>query len=574
MDFKTFLEHFDTIAQAPNGIAKLRSLILDLAVRGKLVPQNPEDESSESNLLAMKIHRADWLKEQSDSNQEYRRMLKKLSSLTSPEPPFEIPKSWTCAHLIDLSLLTVDCHNKTAPTQLDGIPLVRTTNIRNGKFRLHDLKFVSEETYQFWSRRCFPQPGDIIFTREAPMGEAAIIPEGMKVCLGQRTMLIRFLEEFVDRNFLLLTLIEPGLLSRISGNAVGMTVKHLRVEDVEQIVIAVPPLAEQKRIVKKVDELMALCDRLQASQENRDKLRQKLRESAIASLMNAETDEELQKSWAIVRDNWHTLSQKPQDVDDLRRSVLQLAYSGKLTKRLEPDISVDTLFSDVKEARELLLRKLRFRDSTTLEKVQPDEELFPIPKEWKWIRIGHAFLISSGTTPSRVKPEYFEGGTEYWVKTTDLNNNIVLSCEEKITKVAIEDCNLKYYPVGTVCVALYGGAGTIGKSGLLGIETTINQSVCGIYPNKNIFPPYLHWYVKLIRPVWMCFAASLRKAPNINAGVVNNMVFPLASFEEQKRIVAKVDELMQMCDRLEESLRQSQQKLEALAASAISHLTL
>lgn len=545
MDLNTFLDHFDTIAQSPNGIPKLRSLILNLAVRGKLASQNSEDEPASiegENTLEIDV--------------------KNLP---------ELPKNWILSTVNNACSHIVDCPHSTAKFVSEGFYCIDTNCISQGRILFEKARYVTEETFIQRTKRLLPAEGDILFSREGTIGVSAIVPSDIKLCLGQRMMMYR-VHQFLDSSYFLYFLSSPFFKEQLEQKITGTAAKHVNIGDIKKMVVIIPPIAEQKQIVEKVDELMALCDRLQASQESQTNLRQKLRESAIASLMNAETDEELQKNWAIVRDNWGTLCQKPEDVDELRRSVLQLAYSGKLTKRSESDINVDSLFFDIKEERELLLRKLRFRDPAILEEVKADEELFSIPREWKWIRIGHAFLISSGTTPSRVKPEYFEDGTEYWVKTTDLNNSVVLGCEEKITKAAVKDCNLKYYPVGTVCVALYGGSGTIGKSGLLGIETTINQSVCGVYPNKHIFPPYLHWYIKLIRPVWMRFAASLRKAPNINAGVVNNMVFPLASFEEQRRIVAKVDELMQMCDRLEQSLRQTQQQAEAIAASAIEHL--
>ncbi len=133
-------------------------------------------------------------------------MLRKLKKLTVPTAPFELPKAWACAHLIQLSQMLVDCHNKTAPYVEVGIPIIRTTNIRERQFIDRDLKFVSKETYDYWSRRCPPEPGDIIFTREAPMGEALIIPAGETWCLGQRTMLIRPMHEFVSNKFLLLAL--------------------------------------------------------------------------------------------------------------------------------------------------------------------------------------------------------------------------------------------------------------------------------------------------------------------------------------------------------------------------------
>ncbi|THJ45962.1 restriction endonuclease subunit S [Aeromonas veronii] len=278
--------HFDTLFTTETSIDALKQTILQLAVMGKLVPQDPSDEPAIDLLNRLVSKRDEWLKKESKENSEAMTMLRKLKKLTVPTAPFELPKAWACAHLIQLSQMLVDCHNKTAPYVEVGIPIIRTTNIRERQFIDRDLKFVSKETYDYWSRRCPPEPGDIIFTREAPMGEALIIPAGETWCLGQRTMLIRPMHEFVSNKFLLLALTEPHLLERASEHAVGLTVKHLRVGDVENLSIPLPPLAEQHRIVAKVDELMALCDqltsRLQTSQQTQLALAESLVEGALA----------------------------------------------------------------------------------------------------------------------------------------------------------------------------------------------------------------------------------------------------------------------------------------------------
>ncbi|MCF3095992.1 restriction endonuclease subunit S [Aeromonas australiensis] len=278
--------HFDTLFTTEASIDALKQTILQLAVMGKLVPQDSSDEPAIDLLNRLVSKRDEWLKKESKENSEAMTMLRKLKKLTVPTAPFELPKAWACAHLIQLSQMLVDCHNKTAPYVEVGIPIVRTTNIRERQFIDRDLKFVSKETYYYWSRRCPPEPGDIIFTREAPMGEALIIPAGETWCLGQRTMLIRPMHEFVSNKFLLLALTEPHLLERASEHAVGLTVKHLRVGDVENLSIPLPPLAEQHRIVAKVDELMALCDqlksRLQTSQQTQLALAESLVEGALA----------------------------------------------------------------------------------------------------------------------------------------------------------------------------------------------------------------------------------------------------------------------------------------------------
>ena len=208
-------------------------------------------------------------------------MLKKLKKLSSPVPPYPLPNGWEAAHVIQLSRMLVDCHNKTAPYVEEGIPIIRTSNIREREFVFDDLKYVNQDTYSYWSRRCPPEPQDIIFTREAPMGEGAIIPEGKTWCLGQRTMVIRLMHEYINNHYLLLTLTEPHLLERASEKAIGSTVKHLRVGDVERLAVPVPPLAEQHRIVQRVDELMALCDRLAQDLGESSKTRCRLAETVV-----------------------------------------------------------------------------------------------------------------------------------------------------------------------------------------------------------------------------------------------------------------------------------------------------
>lgn len=278
-------EHFDTLFTTEASIDALKQTILQLAVMGKLVPQDPNDSSAEVLLKQLSTSRNEKLKQQQSDNKEAETMLRKLNKLKKAKPPFRLPHNWTTVHLIELCEYLVDCHNKTAPYTNTGIPIIRTTNIRERRFLEQDLKFISQETYDFWSKRCPPSPGDIIFTREAPMGEALIIPPNVKWCLGQRTMLIRVMHEFVSNEFILLALTEPHLLERASENAVGLTVKHLRVGDVENLNIPLPPLNEQYRIIDKVNILFEYCNKLKSkikkSQQTQLHLADALTDAAI-----------------------------------------------------------------------------------------------------------------------------------------------------------------------------------------------------------------------------------------------------------------------------------------------------
>jgi type I restriction enzyme, S subunit len=263
---------------------EIRKAILELAVRGKLVGQDPKDEPADMLLDQIKLEKTRLLNSGYPNILEAGNQLRKQSVLILPDNIKPLPVGWIWETLIQVSLLIVDCHNKTAPYTKNGIRLLRTTNIRNGQLNLNDPKNVSEETYQKWTARCKPEQGDILITREAPMGEVCIIPEGMKICMGQRMLLIRVLPRLLDVRFVLYSLMDPKLLDRVQDKPVGATVQHLRVGGVETLLFPLPPLAEQKRIVAKVDEMMALVDKLEAQQAQERVLARRLLEAAVREM--------------------------------------------------------------------------------------------------------------------------------------------------------------------------------------------------------------------------------------------------------------------------------------------------
>lgn len=247
----------------PISPADLRKSILTLAVQGKLVPQEPNDEPAEELLKTIAIKRTKLFQKGYPNRDESSTQIRKQASQALPGNLSPLAPGWAWATLIQVSLLVVDCHNKTAPYTASGIRLLRTTNIRDGRLNLSEPKFVNDATYERWSARCKPDAGDILITREAPMGEVCVIPDGMKVCLGQRMMLIRVVPETMNTKYLLYSLMAPDLMERVQDKPVGATVQHLRVGGVETLLTPVPPLAEQRRIVAKVDQLMALVDELE-----------------------------------------------------------------------------------------------------------------------------------------------------------------------------------------------------------------------------------------------------------------------------------------------------------------------
>jgi type I restriction enzyme S subunit len=167
--------------------------------------------------------------------------------------------------LADLCELIVDCEHKTAPTQEEGIPSIRTPNIGKGKLLLDGVYRVSEETYREWTRRAEPLSGDLILAREAPAGNVSVIPENLKVCLGQRTVLIRPNRNVLEPEFLALMLLQPRMQQKLLAHSRGATVQHVNMKDIRALNVGtIPPLLVQREIVSVVGKASQESERLES----------------------------------------------------------------------------------------------------------------------------------------------------------------------------------------------------------------------------------------------------------------------------------------------------------------------
>lgn len=285
---------FPTLTARYDQINSLRRAILRLAAHGKLATRDPSDEPASVLLQRIAEERTALLEAGYPNPAEAKTQIKKQSQQALPSDLPPIPQGWEWATLQQCSLMVIDCKNKTAPYSSTGIRLIRTTNVRDGELNANDQKYVTKSTYESWSLRAKPEPGDILITREAPMGEVCLVPEGERICLGQRMMLARLVPETIHPGFLLYSLRDPDLMARVQDKPLGMTVQHLRVGGVETLLIPVPPLAEQHRIVARVAALMALCDRLEAALRAADTTRARLLEALLADALNPASMQEME----------------------------------------------------------------------------------------------------------------------------------------------------------------------------------------------------------------------------------------------------------------------------------------
>lgn len=232
--------------------------------------------------------------------------------------------------------------------------------------------------------------------------------------------------------------------------------------------------------------------------------------------------------------------------EDMKKSILQYAIQGKLVEqRLEEGTGAE-LYKQMQAEKQRLIKEKKIKKEKTLVEITDDEIPFDIPEAWIWIRVGDVGSWGSGATPPRTNPAYY-GGSIPWLKTGDLNDGFIKEVPEFITELALEKTSVRLNPVGSVLMAMYGA--TIGKLGILEIPVTTNQACCACIPYAGMYNKYLFYYLMSMRQTYIGMAEGGAQ-PNISKEKIVNSILPLPPLEEQHRIVAKLEEILPLCERL------------------------
>lgn len=231
--------------------------------------------------------------------------------------------------------------------------------------------------------------------------------------------------------------------------------------------------------------------------------------------------------------------------EQLKASILQYAIQGKLVEQRPEEGTGEELYQQMQTDKQTLIREKKIKKEKPLPDIIDDEVPFDVPESWKWVKVGNVGSWSSGATPSRTNPAYY-GGSIPWLKTGDLNDGFIQEVSEYITDLALEKTSLRLNPIGSVLMAMYGA--TIGKLGILEISVTTNQACCACIPYAGMNNKYLFYYLMSMRQSYIGMAEGGAQ-PNISKEKIVNSLIPLPPAEEQRRIVAKIEELLPYVDR-------------------------
>jgi len=549
MKIETFFEKFELLTDAPNAVVKLRETILQLAVRGKLIAQDYNDEPVNLLVDRARDQLGKIIKDKGCRNSET------LLPIREDEIPYDIPQNWKWVRIGEIALIRGGKRlPQGASFAIKSTPriYIQVTNMKNGTILKEDLKYLDEEVYRV-IKNYIIEKDDLYISIAGTIGQVGEVPEIFhQMNLTENAARIIFRE--LNKKYFRITLNSELVQNQFKQKTNQQAQPKLALKRIADAIIPLPPIAEQKRIVEKCDRLLSLCNQIEVRQQQRQESIVRMNESAIAQLLSSQNPNEFSQHWQRICNNFDLLYSIPETIPKLRQAILQLAVQGKLVPQDPND-----------EPASILLEKADREKGTlfSIVDIQEDEEPFSLPKYWKWTyfekvlkRIHYGYTASANFNIQDVR----------LLRITDIQNNkvdwsIVPGCE--IKKDELEKFVLNE---GDLLIARTGG--TIGKSYL--VESLHTVAVFASYliraiPCSQAYPRYLKLFLDSSLYWEQLYAKSMGTGqPNVNATSLKSLAVPIPPLAEQKRIVAKVDRLISLCDTLEAKLKEARSHSEML----------
>ena len=554
MNADRLLANYGHVADARDAVPRLRRFILDLAVRGKLVEQDPNDEPASELLKRIAAEKARLVKAGE---------IRKPRDLDRGETvlaPFELPNRWRWVRLDAIGAIigggtpsTGNTDNFAAPGT--GVPWLTPADLGGFSegFISRGARDLSEIGLKTSSATLMPA-GAVLFTSRAPIGYVAIAENPISTNQGFKSIV-----PYVPDCSRFIALAMKTFASEIDAKAPGTTFKEVSGKLLAGVPFPLPPLAEQHRIVAKVDELMALCDRLEAARAEREATRDRLATASLACLNAPDPDPATFREYAyFALDNLTLLAARRDQVKALRQTILNLAVRGKLVPQDPNDEPASKLLKRIAVERAILVEQRQMRREKALAPTDPSEPPFEVPPQWIWSRLGSAVLFTQYGTSLKS----YTGATGIPVLTMgNIREGIVVSKNQKTVPESSDDLPALYLRKFDILYNRTNSAELVGKTGIYLGENdcmTFASYLIRIRVSETVGCPQ---YLNLAMNTSMFRATQIvplikkqTGQANVNGTALKNMLVPLPPLAEQHRIVAKVDELMTLCDRLEAGL--------------------
>ncbi|HDC4807410.1 TPA: restriction endonuclease subunit S [Enterobacter kobei] len=521
------------------GIKKLRELILELAVRGKLVPQDPNDEPASELLKRIAAEKAELVKQGKIKKQ------KPLPEISEDEKPFELPVGW---EWVRLGFITNygEC-DKAEPTDADADTwIVELEDIEKSTSRLLNRVTFSERPFKS-SKNKFNK-NDVLYGKLRPYLDKVLVADYSGVCTTE-IIPIKVYGNILP-GYLRLLLKSPRFIAYANESTHGMNLPRLGTDKAINAVVELTAIAEQSRIVNKVDELMSLCDQLEQQYLTSLDAHQQLVETLLTTLTDSQNAEELAENWARIYQHFDTLFITEVSIDALKQTILQLAVMGKLVPQDPNDEPASELLKRIEQEKAQLVKEGKIKKQKPLPPISEDEKPFELPKGWEWCRIGSVINIRA----ELVKPENYYNFFQVAPDIIEKGTGKVIS-QRTVKESGIKGPNSRFYKnqivyskirpsLSKAFIAEYDG---LCSADMYPLDCFINTG----YLLKVILSEVFLIQVRA--------AENRIKMPKLNVESLSNILIPVPPAGMQSAVFSKISQMDTFCDTLKSHLQSAQQ---------------
>ena len=507
------------------GIAKLRELILELAVRGQLVPQDESDEPASVLLERIAAERERLVKEKKIKKP------KVLPEISEEEKTFDLPVGWDWARIGFVALHNAGKTLDKGRNSGDLRDYITTSNLYWGRFELSEVKQMPIKKEEL--DKCLATKGDLLICEGGEAGRASVWLKDYDICFQNHVHRVRFFGGF--NAFYAYRFFEKiNFTGEINQHRKGVAISNMSGKALSLIVLPVPPLNEQNRIVEKVDELMALCDALEQEQESSVAAHGLLVENLLATLTNAADKGEFKQAWAKVAAHFDTLFTTEQSVKQLKQTILQLAVMGKLVEQDPADEPAGVLLERIAAEKVRLVEEKVIKKQKALPGISDEEKVFDLPEGWAWCRLGELTNLISG---QHLKPQEYSGTKQedmfpYLTGPADFGDVHPLAVRYTSETRAIAFA-------GDVLLTCKGSG--VGKINVADTEMAISRQLMSVQP-LLIDGAYLELLLSSLNGYFQSQSIGIA-IPGISREDVTEALVLLPPLSEQRRIKRRVDQL-------------------------------
>lgn len=492
---------------------QLKASILQYAIQGKLVEQRAEEGTGEELFQEIERKREVLIKE---------KIIKKdkrtNSIINFQEVPFDIPENWMWVTLGSILNKLTDGTHKTPKYTSTGVKFVSVKDMSNGFLSLENTKYISEEEHKELYARCNPEKGDLILSKVGTTGVPAIVDTTEPFSLFVSVALLKFDCKCIDVEFLYYMLMSPLVQAQATENTRGVGNKNWVLDAIASTMVVLPPLVEQKRIVAKIEELLPLVDRYAVAYEKLEQFNAKFPE-------------------------------------DMKKSILQYAIQGKLVEQRPEEGTGEELYQQIQTEKQRLIKEGKIKKEKPLPEIAEDEKPYDIPDNWTWVRFGDLGSYKKGPFGSAITKSMFVPKGNGAIKVYEQKNAIQKDATlgDYYIRRDYFESKMKGFEVfpGDIIVSC---AGTIGETYVMPDkfeQGIINQALM----RMKIFEPlYIPYFLTFFDFVLKKNARSGSKGSAIKNippfEILKNYLVPIPPLAEQRRIVAKLEEILPLCERL------------------------